>query len=98
MMGKDMVKEDIIISINLFIKEIGKMIDKMEMGYIFGLMDHFIKEIGRMGKDMGRENSLMQTDLLIKETGEMIKKMGEANIFGLMEQLTKEIGRMVKCV
>ena len=59
-----------------FMKENIRMIKKMDMGFSLGLMEEYIKDIGKMENNMEKESSLIQKKIYGKKVnGKKVKEL-----------------------
>jgi hypothetical protein len=67
----------------------------MALEYLNGLMDQFMKGIGKMIELMALENLYMQMETFMKVIGKMIKQMVLENIIKKMVLFSKVIGKTI---
>lgn len=65
----------------------------MEEDFKYGLMGHYMKDIGKTTRQMERVDSFMQMVMCMKATGKMTKPMATEFTCMLMERDTKVSGR-----
>lgn len=93
---KPMVKANLFMLTEMFMKENGGMIKLMGLEFIFIQMERPMKDIGRTITKMVKAYKIGLMGVDIKDSTKMGKKMEKVIIHGVMEVIIKDFGQTIK--
>ena len=87
-----MEKENLLIIIEMYMRETGKMVKQMGMEYLLIILAADTRDFGKMIYSMDLERKFGQTEIFMKASMLSAKKMVKGSIDGMMGVFIKEIG------
>ena len=91
-----MGKENLPISMGIFMRGIGKMIKQRAMAHIIIIMEHSMKDTGRTIANMALGHKYGSMEANMKAITSMEKRMEKENTCGKTEATIMEAGEIIK--